>query len=178
LPVEGRARYRFSQALCSFALRDEPAFRKPLRVTKPACVAYCYSFYSSFFCAFYFLPLLRWLLFIFISVLLASLFVFLTRLFLCVLTSNVDRAPQRHYWLSGHAKARPDSFTTKFYWRPRGDNFPSPDGDSAKKITRHETWHCMIMRAVSPLLMLKNSIVTRNFITKKIASLFLKTIIS
>lgn len=51
LPTEGRACYRFSRMLCSFALRDETASRKPLRVTKPVCVAACrYSFFlSSFF---------------------------------------------------------------------------------------------------------------------------------
>lgn len=53
-PAEGRARYRFPRALCSFALRDEPAFRKPLRVTRLVCVACRYSFCSRvlFFLAF------------------------------------------------------------------------------------------------------------------------------
>lgn len=50
-----------------------------------------------------------------------------------VLTSNFERAPQRRYWLSGHTKARPDSLTTKFYWRlPRDGNFSPLDDDSAK----------------------------------------------
>jgi len=160
LPVEGRARYRFSQALCSFALRDEPVFRKPLRVTKPVCVAYRYSFYSSFFCAFYFLPLLRWLLSILISALLAPLFVFLTLLFFCVLTSNVEQAPQRRYWLNGHAKARWILLRRNFIDGCLATTIFLLPTATRQETTRHETWHCMIMCTVSPLLMLKNSVVT------------------
>lgn len=117
IPAEGRSRYRFSRALCSFALRDEPAFRKPLRVIKSVCVACRYSF-SPFEDPFFFFVLCsffpsRWLLPVLI---LADFACAALRPSFTSLSPNEQRraTSRRRYWLSGHAKARLDSLIAKF----------------------------------------------------------------
>lgn len=101
-PAEGRARYRFPRALCSFALRDELAFRKPLRVTRLVCVACRYSFCSRvlFFLAFSSTPVTLTPNFCPYPRRLSPaplLVPFFTLLIPYILTSNVEQAPRRRY---------------------------------------------------------------------------------
>jgi len=159
--------------LCSFALRDEPASRKPLRVTK-LCVACRYYFFSSsFFALSTFYALLRGSIPIVFTrtVLRLSYALFSPR----VLMSNIEQTSQCCYWLSGHAKMRPDSLTTKFYWQlPRDDNFPllsTMKNYEARNAALHD-------RATYNIVNVKRFFCYRNFITTKITSLFLRTTIS
>lgn len=88
-----------------------------LYVLQSRCALHVVISFEFFFCAFHFLSPPRWLsLSILIPVAFAcALRPFLTLLSPHVLTSNIEGAPQRRYWLSGHAKAHPDFLTTKFY---------------------------------------------------------------
>jgi len=161
LPVEGRARYRFSQALCSFALRDEPVFRKPLRVTKPACVAYRYSFYSSFFFAlsisfpFFGDSTLIYPYFSFTRVALR-----LSYTFLSLPLNEQRRAGSSTSLLIKWPRESTPGFFYDEILLTAASRRQFSFSRRRQKTTRHETWHCMIMCAVSPLLMLKNSAVT------------------
>jgi hypothetical protein len=128
--------------------------------TRPACVACRYSpslrefpFSFLFFFCFLLSPILlgdscaprlclcgsqsrRSLSLLFFSFFFSSFFSSYTPY---VLTSNVEQAPRRRYWLSGHANARPDSLTTKFYCRlPRDGNFPPPPSSSSSSQRRHD----------------------------------------
>lgn len=149
------------------------------------CMSLLLLFESSFFLGFLFYPP-RWLL-PFTSVLTprrlspAPLLVrFFTLLTPYILTSNVEQAPRHRYWLSSHAKAHPDSLTTKFYcWLPRDGNFPpsSPcsssswwrlDGEKFWGETRRATWSVIIFSA-------KNSLATRFSYANELSECFEKS---